>query len=153
MKKLLWWIPALAWMGLIFYLSSQSGVRSGNLSQGVLYRILSLIKSLLPSFAEKALNIDSLHHILRKNAHFIAYFILGLLTCIPFVRNYEKFRWHHPYAICVLYALSDEIHQLFVPGRAGQAKDVFIDSCGALFGVLLFTWIYRKFSDRKCKTC
>ncbi|MFQ8632799.1 MAG: VanZ family protein, partial [Intestinibacter bartlettii] len=35
----------------------------------------------------------------------------------------------------VLYAISDEIHQYFVPGRACQFRDVMIDSCGALFGI------------------
>lgn len=153
MKKIIRWIPALTWMGFIFYLSSQNGFKSGQLSEGVLYRMLSLIKGLLPSFAEDAVNIETLHHIIRKNAHFIAYFILGMLISIPLVKNHKRYYWYRAYAICVLYALSDEIHQLFVPGRAGQLKDVIIDSCGALFGVLLFAWMHRKFSDRKYNIC
>lgn len=38
--------------------------------------------------------------------------------------------------ICVLYAINDEIHQLFMPRRGGQVKDVIIDSVGAIVGVL-----------------
>ena len=42
-----------------------------------------------------------------------------------------------------LYACSDEVHQLFVVGRAGQVKDVFIDTFGSFLGVLLYSFIYR----------
>lgn len=42
------------------------------------------------------------------------------------------------WAFCILYAASDELHQLFVPGRAGLITDVCIDSAGALLGILLF---------------
>lgn len=36
---------------------------------------------------------------------------------------------------CILYAISDELHQLFVPGRGAQVKDVVIDSSGAVVGI------------------
>jgi VanZ family protein len=39
--------------------------------------------------------------------------------------------------ICVLYAISDEIHQSFVPGRGPSIIDVFIDSTGAITGIIL----------------
>lgn len=39
--------------------------------------------------------------------------------------------------ICILYAISDEFHQLFVPGRGGQIRDVLIDSTGAIVGVAI----------------
>lgn len=42
------------------------------------------------------------------------------------------------WVFCILYAASDEFHQLFVPGRAGLVTDVCIDSAGALLGILLF---------------
>lgn len=44
--------------------------------------------------------------------------------------------------ICVLYASSDEFHQLFISGRAGRIMDVFIDSSGAFTGII-FSSIYR----------
>ena len=37
--------------------------------------------------------------------------------------------------ICVLYAISDEVHQLFVPDRGGEVKDIIIDSVGATVGI------------------
>ena len=41
---------------------------------------------------------------------------------------------------CSLYAISDEVHQLFVPGRGAQVKDVFIDIAGAAVGIFLSLW-------------
>lgn len=36
--------------------------------------------------------------------------------------------------ICILYAISDEVYQLFVPGRGGQVSDVILDIVGAIVG-------------------
>ena len=55
------------------------------------------------------------------------------------------------FLICVLYAISDEIHQLFVPGRAGQVRDVLIDSSGSFLGiflVMLFVRFLRKIRNK-----
>lgn len=52
------------------------------------------------------------------------------------------------WAFCILYAASDEFHQLFVPGRAGLITDVCIDSAGALLGILLFLGALRLISRR-----
>lgn len=89
------------------------------------------------------INIESFHSVIRKNAHFFIYLILGIL-----VDNGLRSRGRMGYKriglaiiICTIYAISDEIHQLFIPGRAGQVKDVFIDSMGALAGICLrFKW-------------
>ena len=44
-------------------------------------------------------------------------------------------------AVSVVYATTDEIHQLFVPGRSGEVRDVLIDSLGALIGILIISLI------------
>ena len=41
------------------------------------------------------------------------------------------------YGLTVIYAVSDEIHQAFVPGRSAQLSDVCIDACGAAIGLSL----------------
>jgi VanZ family protein len=46
--------------------------------------------------------------------------------------------------ICILYAISDEIHQMFIPGRSGQVSDVLIDSTGGLVGILGLSAIRRR---------
>ncbi|MGV8147186.1 MAG: VanZ family protein [Alkaliphilus sp.] len=40
--------------------------------------------------------------------------------------------------VCVLYAISDETHQIFVPGRSAQVSDILIDSVGAAVGILIY---------------
>jgi len=49
------------------------------------------------------------------------------------------------FTYCFLYACSDEIHQLFVPGRSGKFTDVLIDSAGALLAVLLCFLVKKEF--------
>lgn len=46
--------------------------------------------------------------------------------------------------ICIIYATSDEIHQIFVPGRACQIRDILIDSIGSITGVYLYKLINTK---------
>ena len=48
-----------------------------------------------------------------------------------------------------IYACSDEVHQLLVPGRSGQICDVLLDTIGACIGVLLFTFIIRKWKKNE----
>jgi VanZ family protein len=68
-------------------------------------------------------------HVLRKGAHMTEYAILAVLL----VRGSGSFRW--AFAFTVLYAASDEVHQLFVRGRHGSPVDVAIDAVGALIGL------------------
>ena len=53
------------------------------------------------------------------------------------------------FVFCVLYAISDEVHQYFVPGRAMMATDVLIDSIGAILGCLLFFAVKRYIVRRR----
>ncbi len=69
--------------------------------------------------------------VLRKLAHAVEYAILGALL----VRALRRSSW--ALALGVAYAVSDEIHQSFVPGRQGALLDVLIDSVGVVAGTLL----------------
>lgn len=60
--------------------------------------------------------------------------------------------WLGPWLIAVCYAATDETHQLFVPGRSGQVRDVLIDSVGAAIGVLLATLAARRLARRRLIT-
>ena len=51
--------------------------------------------------------------------------------------------------LAFLYACTDEIHQLFVPGRSGEIKDVCIDTCGAFIGALIVYGISKISKNRK----
>lgn len=140
-KRILQFVPVLCWMGVIFYLSAQPAEESSELSTGLMHVLLQYI--------ERIAVVDEgfFHHIIRKIAHLFAYFILGILAMFAF----EKQKWHSlyqgiiAYIICVLYAMSDEIHQLFVPGRSGEIGDVGIDASGALLGILLYILLQKIF--------
>ena len=133
MKKVISWVAVLLWMALIFYLSSQPADQSNQLSTGITQAIAEAIEKVIPG---TKIIIGELNHIVRKNAHFIAYMVLGILTVNALRNSGTKIKKSFLLAmvICVLYAASDEIHQLFVPGRGCQFTDVLIDSAGALVG-------------------
>ena len=134
------WIPALLWMGLIFYMSHQPGGESGELNRIVLDFLASIGLDLRAWFGEHAFLV------VRKTAHFTEYFILFCLLGIA-MRPFAQFRYWQ-LGLTVVYAASDEFHQLFIPGRVGDITDVLIDSAGALFAFLLFSlvlaWRRRK---------
>lgn len=93
--------------------------------------------------------------LMRKSAHFIAYLILGILVSHA-MKNEESTgtAWKRRGAsllICVAYAISDEFHQLFVPGRGPRLKDVFIDGSGAALGILLYVLIRKVWTRWKKK--
>lgn len=56
------------------------------------------------------------------------------------------------FAIAVLYAVSDEIHQYFVPGRACMLTDVGFDSAGAIFGIILGNAVFVLKNARRNKS-
>ena len=154
-KKSISWLLVLLWMGIIFFFSAQSGPESGALSSNLTEQIIALLKQFN---LDISVQVSSFESILRTNAHFIAYFILGILV-------FNALRWDDasPYhqsfirafIISVLYAISDEFHQYFVPERAAELKDVLVDSAGALSGILIIFLILRiraKVSKRQSQT-
>lgn len=132
------WLLVLVWMAIIFFLSSQQAADSNQLSTGITKIIVDLISGVFPGLTPQ---IEWLNHIVRKNAHFIAYFILGLLQINALYANglRGKKSFIIALAICFLYAASDEFHQTFVPGRSGELRDVFIDTAGALSAIVIYT--------------
>ena len=108
------------------------------------------VSSMAESTAERQSEIDSekiktvnrLNTPMRKMAHAIEFIPLGFSLCGLFwsLRVTKSLRGSALYAlICgILYAVSDEVHQLFVEGRSCQARDVVVDTLGAMIGILLF---------------
>lgn len=91
--------------------------------------------------------------LIRKSAHFISYLILGFLVSNAMLNEASTTSvWKRRGAsllLCVAYAISDEFHQIFVPGRGPLLKDVLIDGSGAAIGILLYfgvrkLWLIRK---------
>lgn len=123
------------WMFLIFLMSSFDATESTNQSNFIVNIITNIFK---------IENIELLSFIIRKLAHFTEYLILGLLVANMFTKNNINNLYLISIILCIIYATSDEIHQLFVPGRACQLRDILIDSIGSITGVYLYKLINTK---------
>ena len=139
MKKSIFIVLLVLWMGFIFSMSCENAEESSNTSGQTIKVVLSVVPEFEKQPEEVKVNIiEELQFIVRKSAHFSGYMILGILaSCL--ILHYENInkKYSLAFLICVIYAISDEIHQLFVPGRAGQIRDVLIDSAGSLLGIIL----------------
>ncbi|TQR10147.1 VanZ family protein [Psychrobacillus soli] len=140
MKKLLAYTSVFLWMALIFYFSNQPANESNELSTGITEVIVTAVEKVAP---HSNFIVGNLNHFVRKNAHFLIYLVLGVLLIhslrLSGVDGYKGIGL--ALSICVLYAISDEVHQLFVPGRGAQVRDVFIDSAGAFVGIGIYVVI------------
>lgn len=138
MKKFKWVLVVL-WMVGIFAFSSQKAIVSNRKSEFVIYVFQVLGLNLNNVFGNLA------NFIVRKVSHFLEYFILAVLLFNAVKENF-KFKKLAVFLIIVvfLYSCSDEIHQLFVPGRTGRIRDVIIDTIGGITGFLICYWIHKK---------
>ncbi|MDF2670633.1 MAG: VanZ-like protein [Paenibacillus sp.] len=118
MKLVIRWAPAIVCMAIIFYLSAQTGDDLG---------------SLLPYFQKWIPALESF-----DIGHFFAYFVLALTffwAMLPF--SIHPLGKVTVVVLCVLYGLSDEYHQSFIPGRMSDIKDIRNDAIGAIIAVLV----------------
>lgn len=153
----------LSIMTAIFLFSAQNSGESGSLSDAVARIIASLF---VPGFdtmddARQLWWVSTLGWPVRKTAHATEYACLAVslvMSC------WQVHALHHElrggggasrdalvrvgvvaFAIAVLYAASDELHQLFVDGRAGQLQDVLVDASGAAVGCLVAAFVAYRF--------
>ena len=141
---------------LIFSFSSESRGESASRSRNVTIAVARLLN---PSFDDMSPDeqnavVDELHHYVRKAAHFLEFALLGLLSAslVRLIWLYVSWRlvgWQTagiPSVFCLLMATTDEVYQIFT-GRGPAVKDVMIDFCGAVSGVLflhLAVWLIGK---------
>lgn len=122
----------------IFQFSSQNGTDSGTLSRKVMNKIVNVFpytKDL--SNQTKYKIVERSQPIIRKGAHFSIYILVGILI-MTFISTYRISLWKKllcSSGIGFLYAVSDEIHQMYVPGRTARVLDVVIDTAGVWFGI------------------
>ena len=153
MKKIISIILLVLWMSLIFYFSHQPSYTSDKTSNGVIDKLINIVEKVSKyEFNEEELNIinKSLVFPVRKSAHFTIYLILGILF-YNLIRLYMNKNFKIliiSILMCVIYACSDEIHQLFIFGRSGELRDVLIDFIGSLLGVMIAYKFYKR--KNKC---
>lgn len=118
-----YWVPAIAWMMFIFFLSSQTKV----------------------SVAHKFI-ID---FIIFKSLHVIEYAVLYFLIFRALYQTNNnklplKYKFILPIVIGFFYSITDELHQLFVPTRSGQLKDTGFDLLGLILMYTLIKYNFHK---------
>ena len=153
-KRVLYWGITLVLMILIFSFSAKNGTSSAGMSIGYakeLARILSFLGFFqIHSNADLMMHAEAVHTFVRKTAHFTEYAVLGFFTykAVSCDVKDRKKAVLMAQLISTGYASTDEIHQMFVPGREGKVFDVMIDSCGAFCGIMV-SLITQKFIEKK----
>lgn len=130
---------ALVWMTLIFGFSAQSATESGGLSAIITEPLTKLIVRISEamSASEEAVLYAKVDNIVRIFAHFSEYTVLGmLLTAV--LRAFGIKNGFVPWLVGAVYAVTDEWHQAYSPGRASDPIDVLIDAAGVLCGVVIY---------------
>lgn len=148
MNKTSFWLLVILCMVTIFMLSHQSVDDSHQLSIRLTEKINTVFERLSPHLV---FDINLLHHYIRKSAHFFAYFILGVLVmhASRYLGIKGFLRIGIALGFCILFAITDEVHQIFIPGRGAQVKDVIIDSAGASMGIAMY--LLSIFAGRKIR--
>lgn len=141
-------VLAIVWMCIIFAFSAQTKEESGAVSESFTYQIVSSTRAFFHldiSDARVKEIADAIEGFVRKAAHMTEYGLLSVLIFV-WIGQWEMglFRRGATAAgAAAVYAATDEIHQLFVPGRSGRFTDVCIDSAGAVLGVVVLILIVK----------
>lgn len=137
-KKTILIILILIWMITVFIFSNQASTESSSTSGKVIEVIMKILnKDILDE------KIQELQLPIRKLAHFTIYAIGGLLITL-LINQYNILTVQkiiYSQLFITIYAITDELHQYFIPGRAASITDVLIDSAGGLLVILMCTYI------------
>ncbi|WP_347487999.1 VanZ family protein [Desulfoscipio sp. XC116] len=106
----MYWIPATLWMALIYYLSGRTG---------------SELKSLFPLIEN------------FNPGHIAAYFVLAPLYYLALYKHNHNRSFMKAFLLCLLYGITDEIHQHFIPTRFPDIYDLARDLLGAGLGLAI----------------
>ena len=128
-------------MTLIFTMSSFGSDSSNAQSNQIIHVLHQVFPNLSHTSGPDA---SVLTFIVRKTAHFTEYAILGILFYFFYRQTLPQKNGLRLFVLAILssflYACTDEIHQLFVPGRSGQFTDVLVDTLGASFGCTILSF-------------
>lgn len=145
-------VLTLLWMLVIFLYSAKTAEESEGQSMAVGMRVGSILHADFETWSEEAkLEFAQIYDKpIRKFAHMAEYAVLGLLlvgVVVPGSESKKKILFI-AWLIAVVYACTDEVHQLLVPGRYGSIIDVGIDAIGAAIGVgvakVFVNWIEKR---------
>jgi len=129
-------ILVIVWMIVIFLLSNSPSDESSKLSNKTMDLTVVKVFKLFKTKKSSESIRSKYSTLVRKSAHFTEYMILGILSYLV-LKGFEIDNPLLVILLCFLYAVTDEIHQYFVPGRSCRVFDVMIDTIGSLVGVLI----------------
>lgn len=137
-KRIVLSIITILWMIIIFLFSNSNGSNSSKTSGIIVGKVVPIIEKVTGHDLTEIEIENYVSYPIRKIAHFSEYFILGLLVILTlYSYGISKNIVILSFLICILYSLSDEIHQLFICDRNGNIIDVLVDSIGSLCGINL----------------
>lgn len=150
-RKIIFAILLIIWMITIFAFSNQVSEESSGTSGKTIRAILSFFPSFkqMEEIKQEQL-VEFLQPIARKLAHFTIYSLGGIIIALN-INEYTLTEKKKVLLSCMagfVYSVTDEIHQMFIPGRAGMVIDVVIDSVGVVLGVAL-VWVVIEIMNRR----
>lgn len=148
-KKVILYTITIIWMIVIFMFSNQNAVSSQKTSDIVTEQIINtaevITKQEITPNKKKNI-INDTRFLIRKTAHFTLYFILGILVYLLINEYNISKKILVSIIICLLYSISDEIHQIFSYERTARLLDILIDTLGSITGIIITQFIIGKFA-------
>ena len=148
MKKIIKIFLIVLWMMFIFHMSDQPAIVSAGQSGRLINMLINM--PVIGSVVSPILTSSIGEFVIRKSAHMFLYFILAILTFKLVYRKEKDFnkkviikKLLISLVVVFIYACTDEFHQLFIPGRSGEFRDVMVDTVGGCIGLCIM-WIYTK---------
>jgi len=142
------WAAAAAWLAILAFLTLQGGDDTSALS----LRIARWLTAILKQIGRYEVSTFTLNMALRKSAHVIVFFILGLLLTnairATFIALKRGLTSAIAGAVCAIIAVSCEYSKTFIPGRHCQWDEAALDIAAAITGVLIFS-LLNSFKRRK----
>lgn len=141
-------VLAIVWMCVIFAFSAQEKDESSAVSEALSYRMVNstgILFHLHLDEEELRRIAAAIESTVRKTAHMTEFGILSILIYV-WLGKWQLVpasKMALASVSAILYAASDEFHQLWVPGRAGSIGDVMIDGAGAVLGVCIFVGVKK----------
>lgn len=152
MRRKIYTVLMILWMGVIFGFSAQPAVESTQTSLRVGRMVCGIFVDEYAQMAEDEQTqlAKTIEFPIRKAAHASEYALLGILV-FGVVRKKELTKRQAVLAVLLtgIYAASDECHQFLVPGRSCQFRDVLIDTAGAIIGVFVLYHIVKNLQKRR----
>ncbi|MCM3118457.1 VanZ family protein [Neobacillus sp. MER 74] len=137
-----WWIlAAILWMSLIFCFTQLPYFTGEKTSEAIQTVVVKEHKTINTPVGDNE-DINVLNLIVRKATHVTVFGILALLL----FKFFEIYRYSYivSWLLTFIYAITDEYHQSFMPGRVASLRDVLFDSAGALITLLMVYFIIRQ---------